>query len=197
MPVKDVTNEVICALSILYSLSSEGGFISDEVFKELVEALSQYSDHEEEEDEDATEATGKKEDERVMRRSSADGSDETKTGTVTFVRRKRRSTAEGESVHSCVCVSVSVFVCVRVCSDFVLGGKKGGRLQHEQGWYCFSQYPVQLLQGRPATAALTAGFVYFEIVSVSPCERNCLFLTPIRPDSNNRTLVCLFMGNWA
>uniref|UniRef100_A0A8C4HQM3 [histone H3]-lysine(27) N-trimethyltransferase n=1 Tax=Dicentrarchus labrax TaxID=13489 RepID=A0A8C4HQM3_DICLA len=49
----------------------EGGFISDEVFKELVEALSQYSDHEEEEEEEATaapEVTGKKEDERVMRR---------------------------------------------------------------------------------------------------------------------------------
>uniref|UniRef100_A0A665VLZ0 [histone H3]-lysine(27) N-trimethyltransferase n=1 Tax=Echeneis naucrates TaxID=173247 RepID=A0A665VLZ0_ECHNA len=31
----------------------EGGFISDEIFKELVEALSQYSDHEEEEEEEA------------------------------------------------------------------------------------------------------------------------------------------------
>uniref|UniRef100_A0A673BF53 [histone H3]-lysine(27) N-trimethyltransferase n=1 Tax=Sphaeramia orbicularis TaxID=375764 RepID=A0A673BF53_9TELE len=30
----------------------EGGFISDEIFKELVEALSQYSDHEEEEEDD-------------------------------------------------------------------------------------------------------------------------------------------------
>uniref|UniRef100_A0A665VN01 [histone H3]-lysine(27) N-trimethyltransferase n=1 Tax=Echeneis naucrates TaxID=173247 RepID=A0A665VN01_ECHNA len=51
----------------------EGGFISDEIFKELVEALSQYSDHEEEEEEEAVvaaEAAGKKEDERVMRRSS-------------------------------------------------------------------------------------------------------------------------------
>uniref|UniRef100_A0A8C4HMZ8 [histone H3]-lysine(27) N-trimethyltransferase n=1 Tax=Dicentrarchus labrax TaxID=13489 RepID=A0A8C4HMZ8_DICLA len=35
----------------------EGGFISDEVFKELVEALSQYSDHEEEEEEEATAAS--------------------------------------------------------------------------------------------------------------------------------------------
>uniref|UniRef100_A0A665VNV2 [histone H3]-lysine(27) N-trimethyltransferase n=1 Tax=Echeneis naucrates TaxID=173247 RepID=A0A665VNV2_ECHNA len=59
----------------------EGGFISDEIFKELVEALSQYSDHEEEEEEEAVvaaEAAGKKEDERVMRRSSVEGSDETK-----------------------------------------------------------------------------------------------------------------------
>uniref|UniRef100_A0A3P9NWD8 [histone H3]-lysine(27) N-trimethyltransferase n=1 Tax=Poecilia reticulata TaxID=8081 RepID=A0A3P9NWD8_POERE len=31
----------------------EGGFISDEIFKELVDALSQYSDHDEEEEEDA------------------------------------------------------------------------------------------------------------------------------------------------
>uniref|UniRef100_A0A665VLY6 [histone H3]-lysine(27) N-trimethyltransferase n=1 Tax=Echeneis naucrates TaxID=173247 RepID=A0A665VLY6_ECHNA len=47
----------------------EGGFISDEIFKELVEALSQYSDHEEEEEEEAVvaaEAAGKKEDERKI-----------------------------------------------------------------------------------------------------------------------------------
>uniref|UniRef100_A0A673BJ60 [histone H3]-lysine(27) N-trimethyltransferase n=1 Tax=Sphaeramia orbicularis TaxID=375764 RepID=A0A673BJ60_9TELE len=58
----------------------EGGFISDEIFKELVEALSQYSDHEEEEEDDAaaTEAVGKKEEERVMRRSSVEASEETK-----------------------------------------------------------------------------------------------------------------------
>uniref|UniRef100_A0AAQ5Z3Q7 [histone H3]-lysine(27) N-trimethyltransferase n=1 Tax=Amphiprion ocellaris TaxID=80972 RepID=A0AAQ5Z3Q7_AMPOC len=42
----------------------EGGFISDEIFKELVEALSQYSDHEEEEEE-----------EEVTRRSTAEGED--------------------------------------------------------------------------------------------------------------------------
>ncbi|KAF7656981.1 hypothetical protein LDENG_00033600 [Lucifuga dentata] len=75
----------------------EGGFISDEVFKELVEALSQYSDHEEEDEEEATlvEAAGKKEEERVMRRSSVEGSeDQTKVGTVAFIRRKRRSTTE-------------------------------------------------------------------------------------------------------
>ena len=75
----------------------EGGFISDEVFKELVEALSQYSDHEEEEEEEAVvETAGKKEEERAMRRSSAEGSEETKAGAVAFVRRKRRSTTEGE-----------------------------------------------------------------------------------------------------
>uniref|UniRef100_A0A3Q4BXU6 [histone H3]-lysine(27) N-trimethyltransferase n=1 Tax=Mola mola TaxID=94237 RepID=A0A3Q4BXU6_MOLML len=59
----------------------EGGFISDEIFKELVEALSQYSDHDEEEEEEAAavaELTVKKEDERMMRRSSVEGSDETK-----------------------------------------------------------------------------------------------------------------------
>uniref|UniRef100_A0A7N8YIK5 [histone H3]-lysine(27) N-trimethyltransferase n=1 Tax=Mastacembelus armatus TaxID=205130 RepID=A0A7N8YIK5_9TELE len=35
----------------------EGGFINDEIFKELVEALSQYSDHEEEEEEEGAGAT--------------------------------------------------------------------------------------------------------------------------------------------
>uniref|UniRef100_A0AAQ5ZB41 [histone H3]-lysine(27) N-trimethyltransferase n=1 Tax=Amphiprion ocellaris TaxID=80972 RepID=A0AAQ5ZB41_AMPOC len=70
----------------------EGGFISDEIFKELVEALSQYSDHEEEEEEE--EVTVKKDEERVMRRSAAEGSEENKAGAVTFIRRKRRSTAE-------------------------------------------------------------------------------------------------------
>ncbi|XP_075894902.1 histone-lysine N-methyltransferase EZH1 isoform X4 [Nelusetta ayraudi] len=95
----------------------EGGFISDEVFKELVEALSQYSDQEEEDEEEAGEAgeaaaaaaaavaaaaAGKKDEERAARRSSADGSDEPKTGTIasSFVRRKRRSTAEVRDVSS-------------------------------------------------------------------------------------------------
>ncbi|XP_073350025.1 histone-lysine N-methyltransferase EZH1 isoform X3 [Pagrus major] len=78
----------------------EGGFISDEIFKELVEALSQYSDHEEEDEEEvaavaaAVEVTGKKEDERVMRRSSVEASEDTKPGTVAFIRRKRKSTTE-------------------------------------------------------------------------------------------------------
>uniref|UniRef100_A0A3Q0RRL0 [histone H3]-lysine(27) N-trimethyltransferase n=1 Tax=Amphilophus citrinellus TaxID=61819 RepID=A0A3Q0RRL0_AMPCI len=79
----------------------EGGFISDEIFKELVDALSQYSDHEDEDEEEASpatvgEVTGKKEEERAMRRSSVEGSEESKAGSVAFVRRKRRSTTEGE-----------------------------------------------------------------------------------------------------
>uniref|UniRef100_A0A8D3CRW2 [histone H3]-lysine(27) N-trimethyltransferase n=1 Tax=Scophthalmus maximus TaxID=52904 RepID=A0A8D3CRW2_SCOMX len=80
----------------------EGGFINDEIFKELVEALNQYSDHEEEEEEVvaaavaavAAEPAGRKEEERVMRSSAAEGSEETKAGTVAFIRRKRRSTTE-------------------------------------------------------------------------------------------------------
>uniref|UniRef100_A0A3B4FR72 [histone H3]-lysine(27) N-trimethyltransferase n=1 Tax=Pundamilia nyererei TaxID=303518 RepID=A0A3B4FR72_9CICH len=81
----------------------EGGFISDEIFKELVDALSQYSDHEEDEEEEASAGTvgdmaGKKEEERVMRRSSVEGSEENKAGSLAFVRRKRRSTTEGDPV---------------------------------------------------------------------------------------------------
>uniref|UniRef100_A0A3Q2DIR8 [histone H3]-lysine(27) N-trimethyltransferase n=1 Tax=Cyprinodon variegatus TaxID=28743 RepID=A0A3Q2DIR8_CYPVA len=72
----------------------EGGFISDEIFKELVDALSQYSDHEEDEEEEggvtAAELMGKKEEERMMRRSSVEGSEETKAGTL--IKRKRRGT---------------------------------------------------------------------------------------------------------
>lgn len=79
----------------------EGGFISDEIFKELVEALSQYSDHEDEEEEEAAAATAelmrKKEDERVMRRSSVD-SEDPRPGTLPFMRRKRRNTADGKQV---------------------------------------------------------------------------------------------------
>uniref|UniRef100_A0A671S0P1 [histone H3]-lysine(27) N-trimethyltransferase n=1 Tax=Sinocyclocheilus anshuiensis TaxID=1608454 RepID=A0A671S0P1_9TELE len=41
----------------------EGGFINDEIFKELVEALSQYSDPEEEEEEEPSERTENKEEE--------------------------------------------------------------------------------------------------------------------------------------
>uniref|UniRef100_A0AAY5E9C6 [histone H3]-lysine(27) N-trimethyltransferase n=1 Tax=Electrophorus electricus TaxID=8005 RepID=A0AAY5E9C6_ELEEL len=44
----------------------EGGFISDEIFKELVEALSQYSDNEEEDEE-----TTEEEEERALRRSKS------------------------------------------------------------------------------------------------------------------------------
>uniref|UniRef100_A0A8C5F0T8 [histone H3]-lysine(27) N-trimethyltransferase n=1 Tax=Gouania willdenowi TaxID=441366 RepID=A0A8C5F0T8_GOUWI len=79
----------------------EGGFISDEIFKELVEALSQYSDHDEEEEEEASTAKmGKTEDEKVMRRSSVEGSEESKAGSGTFVRRKRRNTTEVRDLSS-------------------------------------------------------------------------------------------------
>uniref|UniRef100_A0A8C6TTS3 [histone H3]-lysine(27) N-trimethyltransferase n=1 Tax=Neogobius melanostomus TaxID=47308 RepID=A0A8C6TTS3_9GOBI len=50
----------------------EGGFISDEVFKELVEALTQYPDHEEEEEEPTAPEAAKKDDER-KRRSTTEG----------------------------------------------------------------------------------------------------------------------------
>uniref|UniRef100_A0AAX7T906 [histone H3]-lysine(27) N-trimethyltransferase n=1 Tax=Astatotilapia calliptera TaxID=8154 RepID=A0AAX7T906_ASTCA len=68
----------------------EGGFISDEIFKELVDALSQYSDHEEDEEEEASAGTvgdmaGKKEEERVMRRSSVEGSEENKAGSLVLL----------------------------------------------------------------------------------------------------------------
>lgn len=83
---------------VVIAFVSEGGFISDEIFKELVEALSQYSDHEDEEEEEAAaaEAMRKKEDERVMRRSSAEGSEDSRPGTMPFMRRKRRNTSEGK-----------------------------------------------------------------------------------------------------
>lgn len=85
---------------------SEGGFISDEIFKELVEALSQYSDHEDEEEEEAAaaatavEVMRKKEDERVMRRSSVEASEDSRPGTMPFMRRKRRNTADGKEASA-------------------------------------------------------------------------------------------------
>lgn len=85
----------------------EGGFISDEVFKELVEALSQYPDQEEEEEETSTpEAAVKKEDERILRSSSAvetsdDSKPEPKPTIVPFSRRKRRSTTEARDLSTC------------------------------------------------------------------------------------------------
>lgn len=74
-----------------------------------MDALSQYSDHEEDEEEEASAGTvgdmaGKKEEERVMRRSSVEGSEENKAGSLAFVRRKRRSTTEGESSAWRICV---------------------------------------------------------------------------------------------
>lgn len=80
---------------------TEGGFINDEIFKELVEALSQYSDPEEEEEEEPTERAENKEEEekeeKEMQKSVAEGPEESKEG---FFKRKRRSTAEGELVLS-------------------------------------------------------------------------------------------------
>ncbi|KAL0197379.1 hypothetical protein M9458_005919, partial [Cirrhinus mrigala] len=69
-----------------------GGFINDEIFKELVEALSQYSDPEEEEEEEPAERTeNKEEEEKGMQKTTAEGPEESKVG---FFKRKRRSTAE-------------------------------------------------------------------------------------------------------
>uniref|UniRef100_A0A8C8I1U1 [histone H3]-lysine(27) N-trimethyltransferase n=1 Tax=Oncorhynchus tshawytscha TaxID=74940 RepID=A0A8C8I1U1_ONCTS len=73
----------------------EGGFINDEIFKELVEALSQYSDQEEEEEE-AKEKGGKEEEEKGVRKSAGEGTEEAKVGPTAFFRRKRRSVIEGE-----------------------------------------------------------------------------------------------------
>uniref|UniRef100_A0A673XAI5 [histone H3]-lysine(27) N-trimethyltransferase n=1 Tax=Salmo trutta TaxID=8032 RepID=A0A673XAI5_SALTR len=60
----------------------EGGFINDEIFKELVEALSQYSDQEEEEEEEeaAEEKGGKEEEETGVRKSNGEGTEEAKVG---------------------------------------------------------------------------------------------------------------------
>ena len=155
-----------------------------------MEALSQYSDHEEDEEEEATAttttvtaaevATGKKEDERVMRRSSVEGSEETKPGTVAFIRRKRRSTTEGERVFSCAIVR----------SDFDGEGTRG--LQPEQGSYCSSIYTVQLPQGRPGTAALAQALFTLKLslwpcTGAAVCEGTCLSMTLIWPGSNYRT----------
>uniref|UniRef100_A0A8C1D683 [histone H3]-lysine(27) N-trimethyltransferase n=1 Tax=Cyprinus carpio carpio TaxID=630221 RepID=A0A8C1D683_CYPCA len=49
----------------------EGGFINDEIFKELVEALSQYSDPEEEEEEEPSERTENEEEEEEEKELSA------------------------------------------------------------------------------------------------------------------------------
>lgn len=85
-----------------YTLMTEGGFINDEIFKELVEALSQYSDPEEEEEEERVETREEEKEEREIQKSAAEGPEESK---VSFFKRKRRSTAEGErtpSIQFCV-----------------------------------------------------------------------------------------------
>ncbi|XP_051995952.1 histone-lysine N-methyltransferase EZH1-like [Xyrauchen texanus] len=68
-----------------------GGIINDEIFKELVEALSQYSDPEEEEEDEPTEGAESKEEEKGAQQSTTEGPEESKVG---FFKRKRRSTAE-------------------------------------------------------------------------------------------------------
>ncbi|KAA0705547.1 Histone-lysine N-methyltransferase EZH1 [Triplophysa tibetana] len=64
----------------------EGGFINDEIFKELVEALSQYSDPEEEE-----ESGEEDKEERGMQKSPAESPVESK---VSFFEREMESCAE-------------------------------------------------------------------------------------------------------
>lgn len=153
--------ETIKQLLLFPLLHTEGGFISDEVFKELVEALSQYSDQEEEDEEEAGEVTaevavaGKRDEERAARRSSADGSDEPKTGAIAtpFIKRKRRSATEGEP--ACVCGQTLSWE-----------GEKNGAAARTRLLLFRSLHPVQLLQGRPATATPTASFVCFKIVYV-------------------------------
>ncbi|XP_058261244.1 histone-lysine N-methyltransferase EZH1 isoform X2 [Hemibagrus wyckioides] len=68
------------------------GFINDEIFKELVEALSQYSDQDEEEE--STEEEEEEEEERCLRKSAGESSVENKAGSLAF-KRKRRRVAEG------------------------------------------------------------------------------------------------------
>ncbi|KAJ8364609.1 hypothetical protein SKAU_G00134400 [Synaphobranchus kaupii] len=70
----------------------EGGFINDEIFKELVEALNQYSDHEEEEE------GGEKVEEDVERKSVAEGLEDAKVGQPMLFRRKRQSVAEAKDL---------------------------------------------------------------------------------------------------
>lgn len=70
----------------------EGGFINDEIFKELVEALSQYSDPEEEGEEEPAENKEEEGEEKETQKSTAESTEESK---VSFIKRKRRSTTEG------------------------------------------------------------------------------------------------------
>ncbi|KAJ8284423.1 hypothetical protein COCON_G00032730 [Conger conger] len=70
----------------------EGGFINDEIFKELVEALSQYSDHEEEDE------GGEKVEEDLERKSVAEEVEDVKVGQPVLFRKKRRSIAEAKDL---------------------------------------------------------------------------------------------------
>uniref|UniRef100_A0A673GIH7 [histone H3]-lysine(27) N-trimethyltransferase n=1 Tax=Sinocyclocheilus rhinocerous TaxID=307959 RepID=A0A673GIH7_9TELE len=73
----------------------EGGFINDEIFKELVEALSQYSDPEEEE-EPSERTENKEEEEKAVQKTMGEGPEESKVG---FFKWKR-STAEGRELSA-------------------------------------------------------------------------------------------------
>lgn len=70
----------------------EGGFISDDIFKELVEALSQYSDQEE----DGEVGEEKKVEEEGSRKSFDEGAEDVKAGPPLVIKRMRRSVTEGK-----------------------------------------------------------------------------------------------------
>lgn len=138
--------------------------------------MSQYSDHEEEDEEEAVaaaaaEVMGKKEDERVMRRSSVEASEDTKPGTVAFIRRKRKSTTEGEQVFSCVREQEG-------CS-----ANKAGTVPLITLYSCHKvALPQQLLPQALFTLKLS---LYACTGAVS--EGTCLSMTLIWPGSNYRT----------
>uniref|UniRef100_A0A672R4W2 [histone H3]-lysine(27) N-trimethyltransferase n=1 Tax=Sinocyclocheilus grahami TaxID=75366 RepID=A0A672R4W2_SINGR len=67
------------------------GFINDGIFKELVEALSQYSDPEEEEEEEPSERTeNKEEEEKAVQKTMAEGPEESKVSTCKCIFLSRR-----------------------------------------------------------------------------------------------------------
>ncbi|TRY93217.1 hypothetical protein DNTS_014358 [Danionella cerebrum] len=77
----------------------EGGFINDEIFRELVDALSQYSDPEEEEEEEPTER--KEEEEPTERKEEEEpkcAANRPEMSNVGFFKRKRRITTEGREL---------------------------------------------------------------------------------------------------
>ncbi|XP_036409479.1 histone-lysine N-methyltransferase EZH1-like isoform X2 [Megalops cyprinoides] len=74
----------------------EGGFINDEIFKDLVEALSQYSDQEEEEEaEEVGEGVEQiKEEEEGVKNSVSEGVQDTKVEPPVLRRRPRQNATE-------------------------------------------------------------------------------------------------------